>query len=374
MRAVVLVGGEGTRLRPLTFDTPKQLLPVAGRTMIERVLTHLAAHGVTDAVLSLGYRPDAFYAAFPGGSASGVRLSYAVDPYPLDTGGAVRYAARQTDIKERFVAVNGDVLTDLDLTSLIAFHEERGAHATVALTPVDDPSAFGVVVTDGRGAVSAFVEKPPPGTASTNLINAGTYVLEPSVLDRIAEGRVSIERETFPQLVAEGVLYAQASDTYWVDTGTPTNLLRAGRHLLDGSRPGHRPPGSRLLWPGVYATGQPDVQGRVEPPSLLGDRAVVEQGAVVGGSILSEGAVVDRGAQVEGCLLLPGARVGPGARVQHSILGWGSTIGEGAYVDEVSVLGRGVAVPAGARLSGARLPAGRAGPSGSVVGDEVRPR
>lgn len=375
MRAVVLLGGEGTRLRPLTFHLPKQLLPVAGRALIERVLEHLEAHGVSDAVLSLGYRPDAFYEAFPEGRAAGVRLSYAVDPYPLDTAGAVRFAALEAGIRETFVAVNGDVLTDLDLSALVGFHEQRRADATVALTPVDDPSSFGVVVTDRDGAVSAFVEKPPPGTAPTNLINAGTYVLEPSVLDRIAgDRRVSIERETFPALSAAGTLYARASDAYWIDTGTPADLLRAGRDLLDGRRAGPKLPGSRLLSPGVYATGEPVCKGQVEAPSLLGDRAVVERAAVVSGSVLCAGAVVEQRARVVGSLLLAGALVRRGAEVHDSIIGWGSTVGEEAVIEGVSVIGREVAVPAGARLAGVREPAADAEPPRPAAHHRAPPR
>jgi mannose-1-phosphate guanylyltransferase len=355
--------------------------------MIERVLDHLAAHGVSDAVLSLGYRPDAFYKAFPDGIAGGVRLSYVVEPSPLDTAGAVRFAALEAGIDEPFVVVNVDVLTDLDVSGLIGFHRERRAHATVALTPVQDPSSYGVVVTDGDGAVSAFVEKPPAGTAPTNLVNAGTYVLEPSVLDRIPTGRrVSIERETFPGLAAEGKLFARASDAYWVDTGTPADLLRAGRDLLDGRRPGPPLPGSRLLAPGVYATGEPACRGRLEPPSLVGDRVVVDRGAVVSASVVGEGAVVEAAARVVGSLVLPGARVGHGAQVHDSIIGWGSSVGDEAVIEGVSVIGRGVEVQPGARLGGARLPAGepeqvaasqpprRREPARPATADEAGPR
>jgi mannose-1-phosphate guanylyltransferase len=355
--------------------------------MIERVLDHLAAHGVNEVVLSLGYRPDAFYEAFPDGTAGDVRLSYAVEPSALDTAGAVRFAALEAGIDETFVVVNVDVLTDLDVSALIAFHRERRAHATVALTPVEDPSSYGVVVTDGQGAVSAFVEKPPAGTAPTNLVNAGTYVLEPSVLDRIAPGRrVSIERETFPALAAEGKLFARASDAYWVDTGTPADLLRAGRDLLDGRRSGHPLPGSRQLAAGVYATGEPDCRGRLEPPSLVCDRAVVDRGALVSASVVSEGAVVEEAARVVGSLVLPGARVGHGARVHHSIIGWGSSVGEEAVIEGASVIGRGVEVQPRARLGGARLPAaepeqvsgrqpeGRSAPARPAVADEAGPR
>ena len=188
MRAVVLVGGFGTRLRPLTEVTPKPLLPVGHRPILEHVVTTLRAGGIDDVVLSLGFRPDAFTDAYPDGTCAGVPLHYAVEPEPLDTAGAIAFAAREAGIDETFVVVNGDVLTDLDVSRLVQVHREHGAEGTIHLTPVDDPSAFGVVEPDEDGRVLRFVEKPPPGTAPTNLINAGTYVLEPSVLARIPVG------------------------------------------------------------------------------------------------------------------------------------------------------------------------------------------
>ena len=202
MRAVVLVGGFGTRLRPLTLDRPKQMLPILGRPMIEPVLQHLSRHGIDDVVLSMGYRPDAFTAEYPTGVCAGVQLHFAVEPEPLDTAGAIRFAARDAGIDERFVVINADCLTDIDVSTLVAFHDARGAEGTIALHKVEDPSAFGVVPTDATGRVEAFVEKPPRDEAPTDLINAGIYVLEPSVLDRIAaDRRVSIEREVFPAMV-----------------------------------------------------------------------------------------------------------------------------------------------------------------------------
>ena len=237
MRAIILVGGFGTRLRPLTAHTPKQMLPVVDRPMIERVVTSLARFGVTDAVLSLGYRPDAFLEAYPDDTCAGVALHYAVEPEPLDTAGAVRFAADDGGIEHTFLVVNGDVLTDLDVSTLWDFHQRQGAEGTIALTPVDDPSRYGVVPIHGDGRVEAFVEKPPPGQAPTNWINAGTYVLEPSVLERIPAGRrVSIERATFPEMVADGSLYAMHSDSYWIDAGTPATYLQSQLDLIDGHR------------------------------------------------------------------------------------------------------------------------------------------
>ncbi len=324
MRAVVLVGGEGTRLRPLTLTTPKQMLPVGGRPMIERVLAHLAAHGIDEAVLSLGYRPDAFTEAYPEASCAGVGLTYAVEPEPLDTAGAIRFAACFAGFDETFVVVNGDVLTDLDVRGLVAFHQDRDAEATVALTPVEDPSAFGVVPTDADGRVSGFIEKPSPGGAPTNLINAGTYVLEASVLARIPSGRrVSIERETFPALVRAGRLYALGSAAGWVDAGTPATYLAANLR---------------------YAA---------EPPSGNGIAAT----ASVTNSVLGGGVTVGAGAGVEGSVCFDGVVIDAGARVRSSIIGRGTRIGAGAVVTDLSVVGDDLEVPPGARLAGDRLPA-----------------
>jgi NDP-sugar pyrophosphorylase family protein len=358
VKAVVLLGGEGTRLRPLTYTTPKQLLPVVEVPMLERVVTHLASHGVDEVVLSLGYQPDAFLAAFPGGAVAGTRLSYAVEPEPLDTAGAIGFAARHAAIAETFLAVNGDVLSEVDTSALVAFHRARGALATIHLTAVDDPSRFGVVPTDADGRVLAFVEKPPPGEAPTNLINAGTYVLEPDVIERIPAGRrMSIEREVFPALAVEGVVYALASDAYWLDTGTPAAYLQANADLVDGTRPGVPAPGARRLGEGVWALGVPVIDGDLVAPSLVGDGATVAKGAVVTSSVLGAGSMVRPGARVEGSVLLPGATVEEDAVVTGSILGRGCVVAAECRLSPVTVVGDGFVVPAGSRLIDARVPA-----------------
>jgi mannose-1-phosphate guanylyltransferase len=331
MRAVVLVGGFGTRLRPLTLTTPKQMLPVGNRPMIERVLGHLARHGVTDAVLSLGYRPDAFIDAYPDGHCGGVSLHYAVEPEPLDTAGAVRFAAASAGIDDTFIVVNGDVLTDLDVSELWGFHHKRGAEGTIALTPVDDPSRYGVVPIDDEGRVTAFVEKPKPGTAPTNWINAGTYVLEPSVLERIPTGRkVSIERETFPSMVADGTLYALHSDAYWVDAGTPNTYVEVQLDLIDGVR------GAR--------------ETAIHPSAHIDATAVVDHSVVMAGVRIGEHSVV------RDSVILPGARLDPRVLVDGSVIGPGARLGEGAVVSGMTVIGDRYEVRAGAHLDGARLP------------------
>jgi mannose-1-phosphate guanylyltransferase len=333
MRAVVLVGGFGTRLRPLTCARPKQMLPVVNRPMIEHVVGHLAAYGVDDVVLSLGFLPGAFRDAYPDGRCAGARLHYAVEPEPLDTAGAIRFAALDAGIDERFLVLNGDVLTDLDVAQFVAFHERAGAEGTIALHKVADPSRYGVVPTDGDGRVREFVEKPAPGTAPTDLINAGTYVLEPSVLDRIAPGRkVSVEREVFPAMVADGGLFALDGETYWIDTGTPQEYIQAQLDLTEGLR-GNPVPG-------------------VEPSARVDGAAVVRR------SVIGAGARIGSGARVEGSVLLAGARIAADAVVEGSIVGHRAVIGEGARVLGCSVVGDDEVVAPGATLDGVRQPAG----------------
>jgi mannose-1-phosphate guanylyltransferase len=356
MKAVVLVGGEGTRMRPLTYSAPKQMLPIVGVPMIERVLGHLAHHGVDEVVLSLGYLPNAFIEAYPEGRAAGVRLTYAVEPEPLDTAGAVRFAATTAGIDETFVVVNGDVLTDMDLTALIAFHRARGAEGTIALHPVSDPSAFGVVPTDAEGRVIAFVEKPPRDEAPTNEINAGTYVLEASVLNRIVPGgRVSIERETFPVMAREGVLYACSDDAYWLDTGTPAAYLQANFDIVDGRRGSPVAPNLLDRSDGVLVEEMSELGGILERSVVFGG-CTVEPEARVEHCILGRGSVIAAGAVVTNSVLMDGCHVAPGASVTGSVMGARSSVGAESDVRSISVLGAGAIVPPAVVIDGERVP------------------
>lgn len=332
MRAVVLVGGEGTRLRPLTQTTPKGLLPIANQPFLERQLDWMAGHGIDEVVLSLGYLPDAFVAHFTADEYAGVRLRYAVEPEPMGTAGAIRFAAEATGIDERFVVCNGDVLTALDLGALVGFHDEHAAEATIHLVRVPDPSAFGVVPTHADGEVAAFVEKPPPGRAPTDWVNAGTYVLEPAVLERIPAGmNVSIERETFPRMLeTRGCLYAFASDVYWLDIGTPDKYRAAQLDVLRGALGAPPVAGAEERDPGIWV--QPgavlDASIRLVPPVLIGAGAAVGPGAFVSGSVIGAGCTVGYGARVTRSVLLDGARVGRAAEVTDAILGVGVEVGE----------------------------------------------
>ncbi len=291
MDAVVLVGGFGTRLQPLTLTRPKQMLPVVDRPMIEHVVGRLGEQGITRAVLSLGYRPDAFEVAYPQRRCAGVELFYAVEPEPLDTAGAIAFAARMAEVKDTFVAVNGDVISDFPLADLIYAHRGNGAPATIALTPVEDPSRYGVVVCDPDGRVQAFVEKPPAEEAPSRWINAGMYVLDPSVVDLIPEDRpASIERETFPALVQGGLLYAVANDGFWIDAGTPAAYLEAQMALAGGTH--------------IHPTADIAPSARIANSVIMG-HAAVASGARVADSVLLPYSTVEADAEINRAIISP---------------------------------------------------------------------
>ncbi|HQU26604.1 MAG TPA: NDP-sugar synthase [Acidimicrobiales bacterium] len=333
MLAIILVGGKGTRLRPLTYETPKQMLPLVGVPMIEGVFASLAAHGVTEAVLSLGYLPDRFTEAYPDNVIAGLSVRYAVESAPLDTAGAIRFAAESAGVDDTFLVVNGDIVSDLDVSRLVAFHRERAAAATIALHPVKDPSHFGVVPTNEDGRVTAFVEKPPADEAPTNMINAGYYVFEPRALDHVAPDRpVSVERETFPALAAEGSLYALGDDAYWLDTGTPHAYLTANIDVLIGRRVARAP--------GV-------VDGTWSHPS-----AAVDASATVRRSVVDRGCVVGADVLIEDSVLLPGAVVQSGCVVRWSIIGPEAVVGSGSTLGPTCVVGAKEHVAAESQLSG----------------------
>lgn len=326
MKAVVLVGGFGTRLQPLTLTTPKQMLPLVDRPMIEYVISALQQGGISEVTLSLGYKEDVFRVAYPDARCCGVVLNYAVEPEPLDTAGAIRFAANAAGINETFVVVNGDVLTELDIRSLWHRHHQVGAQATIALTQVDDPSRFGVVPTDAAGKVLGFVEKPSRDDAPTNWINAGTYVFEPEILSRIASGRrVSIEREIFPEIAADGALWAQQSDAYWIDIGTPHTYLQAQLDLIDGVR--------GVARQAIASDAQVSTDAELERTVVM-SQATVAAGAIVRDSVIMPGALVAGGAFIDSSIIGPRAVVGKGAKVTGmSLIGEAVGIGAGQLVD-----------------------------------------
>ncbi len=359
MKAIVLVGGEGTRLRPLTTSTPKPLLPIANIAFLERQLAWLGSHGVTEVVLSMGYLPDAFREHFRGDRFGDITLRYAVEEKPLGTAGGIRFAAE--GINERVIVCNGDVLTALDLGAMVRFHEERGAQASIYLCRVEDPSMFGVVPTRDDGEVVGFIEKPPRDQAPTNWINAGTYVLEPEVFDRIpTRVNVSIERETFPRMVeTRGALYAYEYDGYWLDMGTPEKYLQAHADVLRGDLGALPTPDARELSPGVWVQGDADISqdALLDAPVLVGRGACIEAGASVSGSVVGERGVVAEGAGVRRSVLHSDAVIERDAEISDSVVGAGARVGAGAGCSDITLVGAGAIVTAGSHVSAGRVSA-----------------
>ncbi|CAG4921005.1 D-glycero-alpha-D-manno-heptose 1-phosphate guanylyltransferase [Acidithrix ferrooxidans] len=354
MQAVVLVGGMGTRLRPLTHEIPKQMLKVAGITMLERVVTRLGQIGVDRVVLSLGYKPDVFIKAFPSGKVGGVPICYAVEETPLDTAGAIKFAAEYAGIDSTFLVVNGDVLCDFDLETLVSAHLNNRGLATIALVPVEDPSAFGVVPTDSAGRVLAFIEKPARELAPSNFINAGIYVLEPQALSSVESGeRVSIERMVFPQLVSDGHLFAEPFEGYWVDAGTVSNFYSTSMHfrrILVGASGGSISSKESLL------VGKLPKGYTVSEDSLIARNARIAESAVILRSIIGDGVVIEAGAVIEDSIVMDRAIVASYSRITDSIIGDEVEVPPETIVEELSVLALGCDIGAGERLSGQKIP------------------
>jgi mannose-1-phosphate guanylyltransferase len=333
MKAVLLVGGEGTRLRPLTETIPKPLIPLVDRPFLGHVFDHVARHGVEDVLLSSPYLEEVF-AEFLASKAAGPAVTWIPEPTPLGTGGAIANAARE--LEETFLVLNGDILTDLDLSALLAHHRTTGAVATITLSPVDDARPYGLVTLDEDGRVLEFREK--PAEAVPGLVNAGTYVLEPPAIQGVPPARpVSIEREIFPRLIASGaVVQAFVSKDYWMDLGTPEKYLQATFDALEGKIGGLE-----------YAAPHVDPRAEISLRSHLGRWVVAGPGARIGSE-----------AEVEDSVLLAGASVEDRAKVTESILGPGAVVGAGSIV-QGAVLAEGASIPPGTTSEGARVGAGR---------------
>jgi mannose-1-phosphate guanylyltransferase len=319
MQAIVLVGGEGTRLRPLTSDVPKPAVTLVDRPFLAYAIEWLAAHGVTEVVLACGFLPDVLREVLGDDERAGVAITYVAEPEPLGTAGAIRYAADALGdrLADRFLALNGDVLADLDLSALLKAHEEHDARATIAVHPVEDSSAYGLVRRDAGERVLEFLEK--TGETVPGEINAGAYVLERSVLDLVPAGQaVSIEREVFPRLVGEG-LYGHLLDGYWMDIGTPERYLQASWDILEGRVETRVEPTSsgQLIAAGASIAEE----ARVGPRAVVAAGCRVEPGAAVEGSVLLEGCTIGANAVVRDSILAPGATVEPGARLVDAVIG-----------------------------------------------------
>jgi mannose-1-phosphate guanylyltransferase len=344
VQALVLAGGEGTRLRPLTLTLPKPVIPLAGRPFLSFMLDWLRRHGVDDVLLSCGYRSHDVERVL-GHEHRGMRLRYVVEDEPLGTAGPLRLAADSGALSgERVLVLNGDTLTDLDLSAEIAQHEATGAKATLALVAVEDTASYGVVPTSDDGEVEAFLEK-QPGPAPTNRINAGAYVLETSLVEMIPPGRaVSIEREVFPELVGDG-LYGYLADAYWMDIGTPERYLDATYDLLAGRVESELPASDEtasLIYDGCITSG-----ARIGPLSVIGRHCVVGDDSTVERSALHDNVRVGHECEIVESVLAEGARVEDGARI-----GPDAIVGAGAVVPAGAVVAPGARVQPGERVEG----------------------
>jgi len=355
MQALILVGGHGTRLQPVTLTLPKPVIPLVDRPFIRYMIDWLARHGVDDIVMACGFLPDGIRAVLGDGLAGGPRLRYVEEPEPRGTAGAIKFAAELLD--DRFLALNGDVLMDLDLTALMEQHQASGARATLALHPVADPTGYGLVRRAPDGEVLEFLEKPDPADIDTDEVSAGAYVLEKEVLDLVPEGQdVSIEREVFPRLVGDG-LNSRRLEGYWMDIGTPERYLGACWDILCGnveSEPGSRADGEgRHVAEGAVVEEGATVTG---PAYVDADASVAAEATVGPRAVLGAGVRVGRGATVEGSALHPACRIGAGASVRGAILAAGAVVEDGAEVPEGAVIGAGARITASAGLEpGARV-------------------
>jgi len=336
MKAVILVGGEGTRLRPLTCNTPKAIVPILNRPFLEHLLGYLKEHGVTEAILAMGYLPDPIQSCLGDGTQLGVRLTYLVEESPLGTAGAVKNAESYLD--GSFLVFNGDIITEIDLTAMMKRHKEVKARVSIALTPVDNPTIYGVVETDARGIVQRFVEKPTWDKVTTNMINAGIYILEPEVLAHIPASTPSMfENYLFPRLLEMGEpILGYPSDAYWIDIGTPEKYLKANHDLL-----------LQQAGRGVQCEGKSQLHptAQIEGPVLIAEGCIIAEDAKLKGPvILGPHCEIGKGAVVQGAVLWHHARVGEKAILRNCVVCSHSYVRQGSHVPDNCVLGDSVIV------------------------------
>lgn len=353
MKAVILVGGQGTRLRPLTINTPKPLIPLVNRPFFDHVLYLLRYHGVTDVVLAVGYRSEGFIEAYGDGSHLGVNLTYVVEERPLDTGWAIKNVQSRLDPNDAFIVFNGDILTDLDLTDMLRFHREHGSICTISLTPVDDPSSYGVVDMDEAGRIQRFTEKPRREEATSSWINAGTYILEPQALDYISAPQIleeippgrpySVEYGLFPTLLKDGTpLYGYRTGAYWMDIGTPDKYIQATADLLNGRLKHNLQPEGDLLWDRVWAGEGTFVHAgaRITGPVALGKGChIAESATITGPTVLGDYCRVEAEAALEGVIAWDNATFGPKSRTSSSVIATNAQVGPESIVEEGAIVG-----------------------------------
>lgn len=348
MKAVILVGGEGTRLQPLTCKTPKAMVPIMNRPFLEHVLRYLEKHGVTDAILAMCYLPDPIQSRLGDGSQFGIRITYLVESSPLGTAGAVKNA--ESLLNEPFIVLNGDILTDIDLTAMMRRHREIRPKVSIALTPVDNPTIYGVVETDAQGMVKRFVEKPSWDKVTSNMINAGIYILEPEVLKHIpASTPYTFENHLFPLLLEMGEpVSGYPSNAYWIDIGTPEKYLKVHHDLL-------------MRWDSadVRTEGESQIHptAQIEGPVLIGEGCVIAANVQIKGlTVLGPRCQIAKGVIIEGAVLWEGSQVAEETVLRNCVVGSCGCIESGCHILEDCVLGDNVTVGKESRLAkGARV-------------------
>jgi len=341
MKAILLAGGKGTRLRPLTIHTPKPIVPIFNRAFLHYQIDLLKqVPEIDEVILSLNYQPRRIEEVFGDGADLGIKIRYVVEPVPLGTAGAIKYAGDK--LTESVVVFNGDVMTQLDLAAVIRMHRERQARATIVLTPVDNPSAYGLVETDAQSNIKRFIEKPKPEEITTNHINAGIYVLEPDTFDRIpSEVPWSIERSYFPSLIERNETFvAYIYNGYWIDIGTPEKYVQVHRDIMDGRFVA--PPFAGLTSPRRCIA--PDV--RIEEGATIGDPVFIDEGVLVkAGARLGPYAVLGRQTQVEEeatierAIVWPNCRIGSQSSITDAVLGRQCHVGRNVSLNSGAVLG-----------------------------------
>lgn len=342
MKAVILVGGEGTRLRPLTYNTTKVMVPVLNKPFLEYLLGYLREHGITDIILAMSYLPHRIQNYFGDGARLGVSLTYLIEEEPLGTAGAVKNAEDLLD--EPFLVLNGDDLTDMNLTAMMRQHRQAKAKITIALTPVEDPTMYGVVETDTQGMIKRFVEKPKREEVTTNMINAGIYIVEPEVLDCISPAKpIMFERYVFPLLLEKGEpILGYPSESYWIDIGTPEKYLMLNHDLLLGKAPSLFSINENAQ---IVSGNQINLSANIKAPVLIGEGCVIGPGAEIKGpAVLGPGCKVDQGATIEGAVLWDNVRVGRKVTLRNCIAASHSEIHQDSEVLDNCVLGDNVVV------------------------------
>src|SRR5918912_2931256 len=327
MKAIIMAGGQGTRLRPLTSNQPKPMIRIANLPCMEHIVNLLANHGITDIAATLQFMPDEIQDYFGDGSDWGVNMSYSVEDAPAGTAGSVKMAEQQLGLEgERLLIISGDDLTDADLSRLVEFHEEKVSEATMVLKSVENPLDFGIVIIGEDGRISRFLEKPAWGQVFSDTVNTGIYLLEPSVIEEIpdpqAEGEYDFSKELFPKLLDAGrPLYGYITEDYWEDIGTLEQFASAQRDVLDGRVEGVRPPGTRLrenIYVGRRALVDDD---ELEGPVVIGENVRVDEGAQIGAySVIADNVVVSAGATVERSVIAEGTYIGEGAELVDTLV------------------------------------------------------